>query len=140
MLKFLTLTIGVVATTVALGYGPTVTLAGPDAVWPMVAGCLTSAVASWAGAVPIAVAQWKQPSKAVGDETGTGGSITTALTLSMVVRFLVVGALALSVALGGGLSKPPYLIWVGISYMLLLVVDTLFAMQFGRVAWRRAQT
>ena len=42
---------------IALGYLPTVRLAGRDAVWAMVAGCGASWLASCVGAIPVARAQ-----------------------------------------------------------------------------------
>ena len=130
------MTIGLMVVMVAVGYMPTRALAGDGAVWAMVAGCLTSAVASWAGAVPVLLARRKQRALAAAGVTDTPE--TWAVMMSIVVRFAVVGILALSMAIGSGLSTAPYLIWVSISYMLFLVIDTMYTLDFGPLKWRRA--
>jgi len=120
---------GLMVVLVAVGYAPTKALAGPEAILPMVAGCLTSAVASWAGAVPVFLARRSQRALAATQATQT--PITTLVMLSIVTRFAVVAIVALSVALSDGLDKTPYLIWVAISYMVFLVIDTMFTLDFS---------
>lgn len=121
---------------VAVGYAPTKALAGDDAIPAMFAGCLTSAVASWAGAVPVLLARRRQ--RALASAGTTKALETSAVMLSIVIRFAVVGILALAMAIGSGISTAPYLIWVSISYMLFLIIDTMFTLDSAALKWRRA--
>lgn len=99
-----------------LGYVPTVRIAGPDAVWAMLTGCLVSWIASCVGAVPLALALTRNETQPA-----------SAILLSMALRFFVVLVLVVPLALSGLIDKVVTLLWVALSYMLLLVVDTLYA-------------
>ena len=44
---------------------------------------------------------------------------------------LVVLILALSAALSGWFEQAPLLVWVALSYLVLLVVDTMYAVRIG---------
>ena len=100
----------------AVGYWPTVRLAGSGAVAGMIAGCCVSLAASWIGAIPIALTRREG-----------GKAPVQAILASMMIRFVVVAGLAVVTALSGFVKPAPLLVWVGISYVALLPVDTLYA-------------
>lgn len=109
------------AATVALllvGYGPTRNLAGPQAVWAMLAGCGIALVAGIAGAVPIVFGE--RPKGSEGPARALG---------AMALRLAVVVVLALSAALSGWFELEPLLIWVAIAYLAQLAVETRFALK-----------
>lgn len=109
------LTAGVVA---GLGYIPTVRIAGEEAVLSMIVGCGITWVSSCIGAAPLAMA-------ASGDSSQAASSIL----LSTGLRFLVVLLLVAPLALSGWLDRNVMVFWVGISYLLMLLVDSAFAIR-----------
>ena len=119
LLRFAALAVAVSAIMIAVGYFPTKRLGGADAVVAMLAGCAISLVASVVGALPI-----------VGASRAPGGAVVQAVLLSTGVRLMVVLVLALSAALSGWLERTPLLIWVAISYLFMLIVDTVYAVRF----------
>ena len=116
--KFSAVAIGVGGGMMFLGYLPTMRLGESGAVRAMIVACGISLIGSLVGAVPVVRAA-----------SGPAARMSNAILLSMVVRFLVVILLALSAALSGLLERLPLLIWVAISYLILLVTDTLFAVR-----------
>lgn len=120
VLHLLALAVLLTAVMVAVGYVPTRRLGGPGAVSAMLAGCGISLVASVVGSVPIVLAS-----------RGPGQRMPPAVMLSTALRFLVVLILALSAALSGWFERAPLLVWVGISYVLLLVADTIYAVRLA---------
>ncbi len=104
------LTAGSVA---GLGYFPTVHYAGREAIGSMLAGCGVSLAASLVGAVPVA--------RAV-----SGGSAQPVISIlaSTAFRFITVLALLAPLALSGWLDRTVFVLWAGISYVLMLFVDT----------------
>ena len=102
-----------------LGYLPTLRLGGEGALPAMIAGCAVGFLASLAGGVPVALAR-RSPQPAVRSQ---------ALMASMAVRFGVVLALGLAAALSGLFERGPLLVWIAVSYMALLVVDTWYAVK-----------
>lgn len=120
--RLLGLLVGAVAVLALLGYVPTRELGGEGAVGAMLAACAVSLVASIAGALPIALA-----------EAGGGAGARETL-LSMGARFAVAVVLALGLALSGRVERAPFLLWVGISYVALLIVDLRYVVTAGRPA------
>jgi hypothetical protein len=115
-LRFLAWTAGVAIIALALGFLPTRRLAGDGGPPAMLAGCAIGVLASWLGAVPVALA-------------GAGGKKgAPPILAAMALRFVVVLALALPAALSGRLARGPLLVWVAISYIVLLAVDTRYAL------------
>lgn len=104
-----------------LGYVPTQRLAGDAGVIGMLVGCGASVVASLAAGL-VAVQ---------GADADPAGRMKIALA-SMAVRFGAVLVLALALALSGYFERPPLLIWMAISYLALLAVDTWFLLGTGR--------
>ena len=101
---------------VLLGYYPTLRIAGPSALGAMVAGVAISLVAGCLGSIPIALAGQRDATKT-----------PQAILLATVLRFLAVLALAASVLLSGWFDHAVLGFWVGLSYLVMLVVDTMYA-------------
>lgn len=102
-----------------LGYLPTLRLGGEGALPAMIAGCAVGFLASLAGGVPVALAR-RSPQPA---------GRSQAAMASMAVRFGVVLALGLAATLSGLFERGPLLVWIAVSYMALLVVDTWYAVK-----------
>lgn len=120
-MKFLAISFAATLVIAGLGYWPTLRLAGDDAITAMVAGCFVSFVASGIGVIPVLLARRKPTS-----------NITQAILISTGLRFIVVLMLTLSIALSGWFETAPLLIWVAISYMALLSIDTLFLVRVSK--------
>lgn len=103
---------------VAIGYFPTRRIAGDSAVGAMIAGCCVSFLASLIGAIPIALA-YGNPAR----------NVMTSMSASMLVRLVALAAFGITALLSGWFDRAPLLIWMGISYMGLLVADTRFALR-----------
>ena len=109
----------VVATAVllgAIGYLPTRSFSVDGAVPAMIAALAVAALGSIIGAVPIVLADWQ------------GTARPQVVMVSMFVRLVAVVLLAAFVALTLGLEPAPFLLWLALAYLLLLVVDTRYAM------------
>jgi hypothetical protein len=115
--------IGTAAAIALLGYYPTLRVAGPDAIGAMFAGIIISMVAGLVGAVPIGLAVRGDPAK-----------VPNAILMATAIRFVVVLALTASVVFGSAFDRNVLGLWVGISYLAMLVVDTSYAVHIvGRV-------
>ena len=101
---------------VLLGWLPTKRYAGSDALLSMFAGCGISLFASLAGAVPILRARGKPAREAI-----------VAVMAAMGLRVCLVVILGLAAVLSGWFQVAPLLIWLALSYVVLLVVDTRLA-------------
>lgn len=123
ILRALALVALVAGAMIAIGYAPTKRVGGPEAVSAMLAGCAVSVIGSVAGMVPLAVA-WRASMRRT----------VRAVLMAMVFRFVVVLGLALSLGLSGWFARAPLLVWVAISYVVLLVVDTIHAVRFSGAA------
>ena len=122
-LKFIAMALAVTTVLILVGWIPTTRLGGVGARSAMVAGCAISLLSSTIGVVPIVLAM-----------RGPVRSMPQAILMSTLLRFLVVLVLALSAALSGWFERVPLLIWVAISYLLLLVTDTIYAVRIGGTA------
>ena len=100
----------------ALGYLPTRELAGGEAVDAMLAALVAVAVGSIVGGVPILIVQL------------SGRSKPTVALVAMAVRLLAVALVAAFLALVLELAVGPFLVWLALAYLALLVVDTRYAM------------
>jgi hypothetical protein len=103
----------------AVGYYPTVRLAGEGSVSAMLAGCAITLVGSIAGGALLLFAK------------GRTGS-TRGILGSTGIRFGVVLALSVWALLSGWFARRPLLAWLAISYAALLVVDTRLALRVAR--------
>jgi hypothetical protein len=102
------------AAVVALGWFPTRRLVGPDGLQAMAAGCVVALVGAALGAAPVlwALAQ------------GEAGKGPAAAGRAMALRAAGTLLLALAVALGTDVPRTPFVIWVGLGYLALLVAET----------------
>lgn len=106
----------------AIGYAPTVRVAGPAAAPAMFAGVGVSLAASLLGAVPVLLAPVQKRAQAALGAT--------------LVRFLVAAALAVVVVLGFEMPARPFLVWLGVSYAALLPLDAAFAARWSQAVGR----
>lgn len=118
-LRFLVWVTVVAAAVAALGAVPTRRLAGEDGIPALLAGCLIGAIASLAGGLPVFF----------GPPAASPAGRLQATLLAMAVRLGVVLALGLAVALSGWFERVPLLIWIAVSHLALLVVDTRFMLK-----------
>ena len=113
-LVFLAALGGLTSLLVAVGYLPTRSLAGEAGAAAMLLACGIALVGSAVGAVPIATV--RDPKEGLKRITG-----------SMVLRLLVVAVLAGVAYWLLAPERRPFLLWLAISYLVLLVADTRFA-------------
>ena len=100
---------------VVLGYLPTLRLAGESGIPAMLCAVFAVAFGSIIGGYPVFSAHLRgQPSPQAG-------------LVSMMVRLVAVVVLATLVALSLPLESGPFLGWLAVSYLSLLVVDTRYA-------------
>ncbi len=116
-LRFLAWVVAVTAALALVGWVPTRRLGGEEAIPAMLAGCAVGILASALGGVPIALVRGGQTAR------------TQALLLSMAIRLGAVVILAVAAVLSGWFLRAPLLLWVAISYVVQLVVDTRYALQ-----------
>lgn len=101
-----------------LGYYPTLRIAGPSGMGAMAAGISISLVAACIGSIPIALAGRRESATA---------KMPQAILMATTLRFLLVLALAASVLLADWFDRAVLGFWVGLSYLVMLAVDTIFA-------------
>ncbi len=104
----------------AVGYVPTRRVGGADALPAMIAGCSISALGSLVGVIPILRAAGR-PARVM----------PNAVLLATALRLAVVALLAVAVVLSGWFERGPLLLWVAISYVVFLFVDTAYAVRLG---------
>jgi hypothetical protein len=98
---------------VAIGYVPTVRLAGVEAISGLFFGVAIGLVGGWGGTLP-PILYLRRP---VHEQTN-------GLLLGIVVRFGLTLALALAAWLAQFVEARPLLFWVGLSQLVILAVDT----------------
>ncbi len=103
---------------IAIGVVPTQRVLGQPAMAVVVLGCGISLFASVCGAVAILA---NLPVSAV--------RVGPVVVQAMLVRFLVTAALTAAMVVGDFVPRTPLLLWVAVSYMVLLIVDTHFAVR-----------
>lgn len=113
-LVFLAALAGLTSLLVAVGYLPTRSVAGEAGAAAMLLACGIALFGSAVGAVPIALARDAQEG-------------LKRFTASMVLRLLVVAVLAGVAFWVLAPERRPFLLWLAISYLVLLVADTGFA-------------
>jgi hypothetical protein len=118
--RFLAWGLAATALAVLLGYVPTRRLGGEGALGAMIAGCVIGWLASALGGIPVALGRGK-----VANPTAR----LQAMMASMGLRFGVVLALGAAAAFSGWFGLKPLLLWIAISYMALLAVDTWYAVK-----------
>ncbi len=86
---------------------------GSEALTAMFLGCAVGMVSNWFGTVPVALVD-----DLAGRDAGMAALLGTAL------RFLVVLMLAAPLALSGWVARTPFIVWVAISYLVVLFGET----------------
>ena len=94
-----------------LGYVPTVRLAGPAGPAGMAAGIVASLLATALGGLPLVVPRASAAAQAQG------------LLQATALRFGVVLVLGLVVALSGAVPVAPALLWLALSYLVLVAAE-----------------
>jgi hypothetical protein len=126
-LRFLGRVAATAAAAALLGAWPTRRWGGEGALLAMAAGCGISALGAAVGGLPFALA---------------GGAPAAAVPvralLAAALRSLLVLALGLAAALSGRLPVGPLLVWLAISYVLLLIPDTRYALEASGEAEKRS--
>ena len=120
-LLFLAALLGLTLVLLAVGYLPTRSLGGEAALPAMLLACGVCFVGSAVGGVPIATAARRRA------EANPGIEGLKLFTASMVLRLLLVAALAGAVIWLLGPERKPFLLWLAISYLVLLAADTGYA-------------
>jgi len=123
VVRHLLLAAALVAALVALGWVPTVRVAGSKAIPAMLVGCVVAWVASGAGTIPLLLARGRPPADQISAVMG-----------ATAVRVVVALAFAGGIALSRWLPVAPLLIWVAIAHAGLSVVDVRFAKSQMRTA------
>ena len=99
----------------ALGYLPTKSFEVPGAIRAMLAALAAAGLGSIIGAVPVLLGSWQ------------GTASPQVVMVAMFVRLVAVVLLATFLALTLGLELTPFLVWLALAYLLLLVIDTRYA-------------
>jgi len=100
----------------AIGYVPTIRVVGVGGTVSMLAGIGTSLIAGLLGALATCQA------------ISQGGAKTPVwILMGTTVRFLAVLLLVVPIALSGLVDRKAYVVWVAITYLVLLLVDTLIS-------------
>lgn len=118
-LRFAAWVVGVAVLIAVLGALPTRRLGGPEAVPAMIAGCVIGVLASALGGIPVALGRGAtDPAKRL-----------SSMMLAMGLRLVVVVAIGAAASFSGEFPRVPLLLWIGISYVALLAVDTRYAVK-----------
>ena len=104
------------------GYFPTRGAGGIQAVWAMFTGCAVSFLGSVVGGIPLALGKTRPESARLNYVLG-----------SLALRFLVVLGGVLLVVLTTPTERTPFLLWVVLSYLTFLAVDSFVALRWSRV-------
>lgn len=100
----------------SVGYGPTLRLAGSAGIVAMLTGIGVSLLAGLLSAIPV-VMSLGQPA----------ANRATAILLATGIRFLFVLFAVAALVLTAAVEVVPFVVWVAMSYLVLLLVDTLMA-------------
>jgi hypothetical protein len=114
--RFLGLAVAIVFGLCAIGWLPTVRLAGAGAVAAMVVGCAISLVSA-------ALAGWLL----IAASADTPEARMQRGFLAMVVRLAVVVVLGLAAVFSGEVARQPLLFWIGTAYVALLPLEVKLA-------------
>lgn len=119
--RFLLAATAVAAALGAAGAPLTRAAAGSAAVGSMIAALLVCWASAAVGGLPVARA-----ARRGGRGQGQAAMLTAALA-AMLLRLAAVVAGAVAVAIAGAVPRGPFLAWIGIGYLALLVVETWYA-------------
>ena len=107
----------------AIGYYPTERHGAGGGATAMLVGCGVSWIASCIGALPTAAALSSRPKQAA-----------TAVLASTMVRFVTALVLVVPLVLSGWFDRKVLVFFVAVSYLMMLLVDTLLAVRIIRRA------
>lgn len=116
------LLVGVAGAMALLGYFPTLRFGGEAGVQAMWAALGVTVVTSSLAALPVTVARIRPRRE----------TLVNVLLGSLVLRMALVVLLGASTVLSGFFDAKPLLLWIGISYLILLPIDTLYAARYAR--------
>lgn len=119
--RFVGLALGAAVAVALIGYLPTRRLGGEGASAAMLLGCAVSFSASVVGMLPLLLAP---PDLAAPDRTVRSLG-------SMVLRLGVLVMLGAAAALAGIVPLRPLILWIALSHLALLGVDTLYALRLA---------
>jgi len=125
-LGFLLATSTAAGAALGLGYWPTIRWAGPGSGSAALAGSVVGLLASWVGAAPFLLTSRR-----------TSRLVAPMVLASTALRSFAAMVTAVGLALSDCFPVAPLLIWVAISYTVLLPIDVAFAMGFARQAIAR---
>jgi len=106
------------AVVAGIGYFPTVRYGGGGGAAALLVGCAVSWIASCIGAIPTAAALSSRPKQA-----------GTAILASTMVRFVTALVLVLPLILCGWFDRTVLVLFVAVSYLMMLLADTLLALR-----------
>ncbi len=101
----------------AIGHYPTARMTGPEGVRGMFFGVSASLLASLLGAIPVCLVAVRAPDK-----------VPLAILAGTALRFVIILMIVVPVTLSGWVDRVAFVSWVAISYLLLLLADTLATM------------
>lgn len=113
--RFVVQVVVAVALLGALGYLPTRSFDIEGAIAAMVAALAAAGLGSIIGALPVLFGTWQ------------GTASPQVVMVAMFVRLVAVAILAAFLVLTLGLELTPFLVWLALAYLLLLVIDTRYA-------------
>lgn len=129
---FLAIACGVTLGVGALGYVLLPRNYGPEAVEAVIWACGVALLGSVVGAVPLFLGGPPGASTAAPGPRSAPPSPMAGVSRFMAAMLLRLGAVgigALAVVALGAVSVEPFLLWLAASYLVLLVVDTAFALR-----------
>lgn len=116
------LLVGIAGAMALLGFVPTRRFGGEEAIQAMWAALGVTVVTSSLAALPVTVARIRPRRE----------NLINVLLGSLVLRMALVVLLGAATVLSGVFAVKPLLLWIGISYLVLLRVDTLYAARYAR--------
>lgn len=120
--RFTLLLVGNGGLILLIGAAPTRHLGGSSGIRAMWLACGLTVLASTVGALPVTLAR-RSPRKE---------QLVTVLMGSMALRLCLVVVLAVATVLAGSIERKPFLLWIALSYLALLPLDTWYALQFPK--------
>ncbi len=111
--RFLIFSLGSLALIGALGFIPTQRWVGENASLIVVVALVVAWIASLVGTIPIVLARDKSPLDAMPAQFG-----------AMAIRLVAILVIGMSVAWSGWFETKPFLIWLVIGHITMLVTDT----------------
>ena len=105
----------------AVGYFPMLRLRGGAGAAALAVGCCVSWIAGCIGSLPTASALSSRPKQ-----------VTTAVLASTMVRFMTALVLVVPLVLSGWFDKTVLVLIVAVSYLMMLMVDTMLAVRMIR--------